>query len=152
MGVSWTLNLLTYTNSMRREKRWVSWNVRGVSSSWHSTGTVLKIPVYVTVSMTLPLRLALGFHSYCLSLNDVCFYRSSLQVPTQQPIICCLSHCKNFFRMLVVTSLNCSYWWVLFNPLHETMHAYLKCSATVHTYWFSLSCRWDPLLTLIILT
>ena len=137
---------------MRREKRWVSWNVRGVSSSWHSTGTVLKIPVYVTVSMTLPLRLALGFHSYCLSLNDVCFYRSSLQVPTQQPIICCLSHCKNFFRMLVVTSLNCSYWWVLFNPLHITMHAYLKCSATVHTDRFSLSCRWDPLLTLIILS
>ena len=41
--------------------------------------------------------------------------------------------------MLVVSSLNCSYWWVLFNPLHETMHAYLKCSATVHTdRFFSL--------------
>ena len=81
----------------------------------------------------------LGFCSYCLSLNNTCFYRSSRQVPTQQPIICCLSHCKNFFRMLVVTSLNCSYWWVLFNPLHITMHAYLKCSATVHTdRFFSL--------------
>jgi len=39
-----------------------------------------------------------------------------------------------------------------FNPLHETTHAYLKCSATVHTDQFSLFCRWDPLLTLIILT
>ena len=54
------LNLLTCTNSMRREKRGVSWNMRGVSSPWHSIGTVFKFSVLVTVSMTLPLRLALG--------------------------------------------------------------------------------------------
>ena len=56
--VLWILNILTCTNSMMREKRGVSWNMRGMSSSWHSTGTILKFLVLVTVLMTLPLRLA----------------------------------------------------------------------------------------------
>ena len=43
--VLWILNLLTCTNSTRRDKREVSWNVRGVSSPWHSINTVFKIPI-----------------------------------------------------------------------------------------------------------
>ena len=51
--VSWTLNLLTCTNSMRRGER----SVMKCERSGDDTGTVLKFPVLVTVSMTLPLRL-----------------------------------------------------------------------------------------------
>ena len=92
----------------------------------------------------------LGFRSYCISLNNTCFYRSSRQVPTQQPIICCLSLCKNFFHMLVVSSLNCSYWWVLL-ILYMKQHMHIWNVLLLYTLIdSSLFCRWDPLLTLII--
>ena len=37
---------------MRIEKRGVSWNVRKVSSPWHSTSTIIKFSILVTVLMT----------------------------------------------------------------------------------------------------
>ena len=58
IGVSYTLNMLTCINSMRRDKRWVLWNVRGMSSLWYSIDMVLKFSVLVNISMILPLKLA----------------------------------------------------------------------------------------------